>query len=353
MSSLQNQPLPLGILINVGDRTDAAKYHPVLGWFPLLISERLLLRQGRTLFLSTLSHVESNGTPLTGWVMGNTFTPRLLRDLPFEYVRDRIVTTIRAARHRGARVAVLTGQLGGGSLGAKVVQYCHSEATPDLHDMILSTGNGYTVAVIFDAVQLAAAQRGLDLSGSRIAVVGGYGSIGRAVLHLMAEKLPAKELMVLGHRDKELRQIARQLESKGARVSTHTDFACLPQADVIVSVTNAAHPIILPQHLKHGAILCDAAAPRDVSPIVRTERPDVFLFRGGIVQFPSATRADLGYDVRLGAPDHAYACFGEGAILAFTGRADLATESNIINPSKVSQLHEIGKELGFKVILKQ
>jgi predicted amino acid dehydrogenase len=350
---MSKQALPLGILINIGDRTDAAKYHALLGYIPLYISERLFLKRGEAILLSKVSHIETQGMELPAWVIGSTLTPRLLRQLPFEVTRDRIVEAIRMAKRQGAQVAVLTGQLGGGSLGARVISHCHSDAVPDLHDMTLTTGNGYTVAVIVEAIELAAHQRGVDLSTSKVAVVGGYGSIGRAVLQQFASHVPTRELMVVGNREPEAKQVARQLERKGAVATIHTDFSQLNQADVLISVTNATHPIIMPDHVKQNAIVCDAAAPRDVSPEVREKRPDAFVFRGGIVEFPSKTKANLGYDVRLGDTNLAYACFAEGAILAFSGEREMATESNLINPAKVSRLHELGKELCFKVTLKQ
>jgi predicted amino acid dehydrogenase len=88
----------------------------------------------------------------------------------------------------------------------------------------------------------------------------------------------------------------------------------LKDADVVVTVTSAADAVILPEHLKKGAVVCDVARPRDVSVRVAKERNDVLIIEGGLVNVPGA-KLDFGFDFGFPAKT-AYACMSETMILA-------------------------------------
>ena len=70
-------------------------------------------------------------------------------------------------------------------------------------------------------------------------------------------------------------------------ISLFTDVAAgLKDADIIITVTSAVDAVILPEHIKPGAVVCDVARPRDVSVRVARERDDVLVIEGGVVQVP-------------------------------------------------------------------
>ena len=49
------------------------------------------------------------------------------------------------------------------------------------------------------------------------------------------------------------------------RAEASVDLQSLRGADAIITVTSAADSVIMPEHLKPGAVVCDVARPRDVS----------------------------------------------------------------------------------------
>jgi len=65
-----------------------------------------------------------------------------------------------------------------------------------------------------------------------------------------------------------------------------TSFEAIKAADAIVTVTSDDAAVILPEHLKPGAVVCDVARPRDVSVRVAKERKDVLVIEGGVVRVP-------------------------------------------------------------------
>ena len=87
----------------------------------------------------------------------------------------------------------------------------------------------------------------------------------------------------------------------------------LNKADVVLTVTGSATPIIEPEDLKPGAVVCDVARPRDVSQQVAQARPDVLVIEGGVVQVPGLV--NFGFDFGF-PPGTSFACMAETMILA-------------------------------------
>ena len=107
------------------------------------------------------------------------------------------------------------------------------------------------------------------------------------------------------------------------RSRLYTDVAAgLKDADIIITVTSAVDAVILPEHIKPGAVVCDVARPRDVSVRVAKERDDVLVIEGGVVQVPGEMRLPKPGQARQRSstfgfpPGTAYACMSETMMLA-------------------------------------
>jgi predicted amino acid dehydrogenase len=122
-------------------------------------------------------------------------------------------------------------------------------------------------------------------------------------------------VILVARAQQRLRALASSLDAAVPTTVT-TEMAAVRGADLVVLLTAAAGTVLTPEHLAAGAVVLDATQPRNTSPALIRDRPDVLVVDGGVVDIPSL-RLD-GADV--GLPERrAYACFAETAMLALTG----------------------------------
>jgi fatty aldehyde-generating acyl-ACP reductase len=142
-------------------------------------------------------------------------------------------------------------------------------------------------------------------------------------------------------------QMQDQLEtSEACRVRVSTQIGDIREADLVISATSAARPIIRPEHLKQGAIVCDMALPPDVSPRVAQERSDVLIIGGGVVDVPG--EVDFGFDFGL-APGRAYACLAETMALALDGRYESYSLGKRVQVERVREIARLAWKHGFRL----
>jgi len=125
-----------------------------------------------------------------------------------------------------------------------------------------------------------------------------------------------------------------------------TDVSRIREADAIITVTSSDAAIIMPEHLKPGAIICDVARPRDVSVRVAKERKDILVIEGGVVAVPG----DVNFNFNFGFPEKtAYACMSETMILALEGNPDLYdfTLGKDVSVAQVEQITGLADKHGF------
>jgi predicted amino acid dehydrogenase len=231
---------------------------------------------------------------------------RHMLDRPGE-ARDRIRRAVNRAVKLGADVVglgALTGPVTAGGVALR-----------GRTDIGVTNGNAFTAAIVDSQVrQLLDA--GVTRSGARdVAVVGATGSVGTAVVGLLARDRAVDRLTVMARSAPRLNALAHQA---GRRVSTTatTRIDDVANADLIVLLTASSDAVLRAEHLKPGAVVLDATQPRNTSPDLLTSRPDVTVVDGGIVDIPSLRLK--GGDI--GLPNgRAYACFAETALLALSG----------------------------------
>jgi predicted amino acid dehydrogenase len=216
-------------------------------------------------------------------------------------------------------------------------------------DIPVTTGNSLTVALAVEALEKVAQGRSVRLETAAAAVVGATGSIGATCAELLAPLV--ERLVLIGRREVRLAQARARVEAAGARrVHTSTDVRDVGEADLVLSATNSTRPIIQPQHLKQGAIVCDVALPQDVSPRVERERGDVLVIEGGVVDVPG--EVNFHFDFGL-PPGKAYACMAEAMILALEGRYESYSLGKQVRVERAHEIAHLARKHGFSVVSRQ
>lgn len=289
-----------------------------------------------------LSHVtgarsEATGKEIEGWLVACPFTARQMLQMSPPVVYKKIVQTGRMAERLGARILGLlafTSVIGDG--GVTIAQRLHIPVT---------TGRSLTVAVTVEALERAARNRGIQPESAVTAVVGATGTIGSACAEWLAPAVA--ELVLVGRQDARLAQVAARVRAAGARrVRTSTRIEDIGEADLVLSATNTARPVIQPEHLKRGAVVCDVARPSDVSPRVARERDDVRIVEGGVLDVPG--EVDFGFSFGL-PPGQAYACMAETMVLAMEGRYESYSLGKQVRMEQIREIAQLARKHGFRI----
>jgi predicted amino acid dehydrogenase len=318
-------------------RRDVARKFPLLGRLPPGIIDYF----SRFFPPVLLSHVvgirsEDSGKEIEGWLVACPMTPSRMLEVPLTTAYAKIIQTGRLAEGLGARV------LGLGAFTA-IVGDAGCTVSQEL-SIPVTTGSSYTVAVAAEASMEAAQRIGLEPARSVVAIVGAYGSTGRACARLLASRV--KTLVLVGRGLARLRGVKRQVESLGTPAVATTNLQSIREADIVLSMTSSTGPIIRPDLLKSGAVVCDVSRPRSVSRRVAKERDDVLVIEGGVVEVPG--QVDFGFDFGF-PPGQAYACMAETMLLAMEGRYECYSLGRQISPDRVQEIACLARKHGFRL----
>lgn len=320
-------------------RRDVARKWPVARYLPEIVVAAALPRISPKI-VSHITGIRSEGTggEAEGWFIVCPLTPRQLLSLPPETVYKRLIQCGKIAEELGAGIVglgALTSVVGDG--GVTVAQNLNIAVT---------TGNSYTVATAVEGAKRGAALMDVPLNEATVAVVGAAGSIGRTCAWLLAKEV--KRLVLVGRTTTRLVPLAGEIaETINADVSVTDNIAGgLTNADVVVTVTSAADAVILPEHLKKGAVVCDVARPRDVSVRVARERKDVLVIEGGMVAVPG----DVDFHFDFGFPARtAYACMSETIMLALDNRYESFTLGKDVSVAQAEETQRLAGRHGFRL----
>lgn len=314
---------------------DAARKYGALRYVPDGVIESLL----RFVTPKVVSHITGikslTGAQTEGWFIGCPLTARQFRDGDPDRAVAKVIEAGRIAQDLGADIV---------GLGAftSVVGDAGLTVAREL-DIAVTTGNSYTIATAAEGVVKAARLVGHEVPACQAAILGATGSIGKVVARLLA---PQVRRVVLNARRREpLEELAADLEGLGAEIVVETDpAAALADSDIVVAVTSAVESVIEPRMIKTGAIICDAARPRDVSVAVARERDDVLVIEGGAVAIPGQVEFNFNFGF---PPREAYACMAETMILALEGRCEDYSLGREIKLEQVQEIAALAERHGF------
>jgi fatty aldehyde-generating acyl-ACP reductase len=273
------------------------------------------------------------GSDITGaMLIAPLTTVQMLQDPAL--ARKRVFQSVQLAQKMGARIV---------GLGAFT-----SIVTKDGLDLVgkvnvgITTGNTHSAGIAVQNVIAAAVLTNLSLPHSTVAIVGAAGSVGSACAKLLAPVV--SKLVLVDIKREGLRRVREQISIGPVDVVTSSKLDGLSEADVVIAATNSPHGIISAHHLRSGAIVIDAAQPKNVSQKIPSERPDVLVIESAIVQTPGV---NCHFD--LGLKDgEALGCLSETMLLAAIGRHSNYSIGKA-DPKQAAEILSVGRELGFKL----
>lgn len=326
------------IIHPLNPKRDVSRKYPALGKLPAWLIEFLSIFYPPVL-VSEIEGVQSaeNGRFLKGWFVACPLTPNMMMRLPTGLVYRKIVQTGKLAEKLGAKILGLgafTSVVGDG--GISIAKQLNIPVT---------TGDSYTVAQAAHAIREAAVLLEKPLAESIVAIVGATGAIGSVCAQLLAPD--CGKMLLIGRRTEKLNKVAAAVRQQGNHdVEVSANIDDLAQAHFIITVTSAVDTIIEPQHLRHGAVVCDVSRPRDVSKQVAERRPDVLVIEGGMVEIPGPVNFNFNFGF---PPKMAYACMAETMALALDKNYASFTLGKDIKLSQVQTIDTIATRHGFKL----
>ena len=209
-------------------------------------------------------------------------------------------------------------------------------------DIGVTNGNAFTAAIVHRQVRelLHRSRRG------RVGIVGASGSVGSAVTRLLARDGTAAELVLVARGSSALTSLANSL---GRRVPTrvaHT-IGAVADCDIVVLLTAAADTVLRSEHLRFGATVLDATQPRNTSPDLQLQRPDVLVLDGGVVDVAGMSL----HGGSMGLPDgQTFACLAETMLLSLSNHRGHFTlgRPTLDQVDHVSELAVAHGHLGFR-----
>src|SRR5712692_1566846 len=258
---------------------------------------------------------------------------------------DQMIRNPRLARKRVYQTARLAEKMGARIAGLGAFTSIVTKDGKDLQGKVtvgLTTGNAHSAAIAVQNVLNAAALTNLSLPHSTVAIVGGAGSVGSACAKLLS-RLAAK-LILVDIKKEELKKVLQQLHGHPCQLDGTTCIDAVKQADIIIAATNSPRTLITAEHLKPGAIVIDAAQPKNVSEQVPRKRRDVLVIESAIVNTPGV---ECNFDLGLG-PSETFGCMSESMLLTAIGwQGDYSLGK--ADPQQANEMIKIGRELGFRL----
>jgi acetylornithine/succinyldiaminopimelate/putrescine aminotransferase/predicted amino acid dehydrogenase len=340
-----------------------------------------------------------DGTLAEGWLIGVPFGAREIMSLPREETAEVIKQAVDMGRDLGAKIVGLGALSSVVTRGGRAVQG---------RGPAITSGNSFTVLMAMEALVLGAQKMHINLATAKGAVLGATGSIGRACALLLSEKMTnivvlgnpdhvtssknrlaslmrdmyrkAVQRYQMGELeglskwvDETLRALAalntreaqeyykEMLEEKTIDsglieeichylniplpVSSSLEIKeTLPHCSIIIATSNSPEFLVYPEDLRPGAVICDVARPADVAPECYTERNDVLILEGGLVQYPDT----ISFGPNLGYRDGVnVACLSETILLALEGDYNDYSIGSKMPLETIEYMRYLGAKHGF------
>lgn len=335
------QTTHVGFLGHFVEASDLRRWDPSLAPYPDEACARFLLRTRGQMDPFVLDEAvvhSTTGARCRGTMIALPFTgaeaEEALRSGDDGWLQGWIEGAVELAGELGCTV------LGFGGYTSIATRSCRSVYAPGL---AVTTGNALTAAAALEATFRAADM--LDLRGRRLGVVGATGNIGRVLAEVAAPQVDEVLLVARSGAARRLRPLADTLDVP-VRLSTEMDD--LRTCDLILSATNSARPVILPEHVapERPVVVSDVAVPGDVDARVRAERPEALVLEGGVIRPPLGQEVDFGG--LLSRPAGMYGCLAETFLLGLEGIQE-SFSRGLLSPEVVERARMLAERHGFSI----
>lgn len=286
------------------DLSDVARKVPLAHFLPSHLVKLWLRYQWPIVGSYITGLKKKDGQPAPGVMIFSPLTTEQMIKTP-HLARKRIHQATQLAERMGAQIV---------GLGAFA-----SILTKDGHDLAdkvgvgLTTGNAFSAAIAVQNAVLASYQTNLSLPHAIVAVIGGIGSVGSACAKLLAPV--SAGLILVDIKKNDLKKAVQYFQDRSILAEYASSVDAVKKADIIIVATNSPHTLVTAEHLKPGAIVIDAAQPKNVSETVPRERPDVLVIESAVVTTPGIS---CNFDLGVG-PSEALGCLSETMLLAAVG----------------------------------
>ncbi len=213
-------------------------------------------------------------------------------------------------------------------------------------DVSITNGNAFTAASLYRAV-VKLLETNPDLVEHQ-AIVGATGSVGSCLAKLLVKKNYCDKLLLVARNLTKLEKLKKELKaiSPSVHIEVSDKMSSIKKSNLITLLTASASNIVGPEMLKPNAVILDGTQPRNTSPELLQQRPDVTVVDGGIVSIPGITLKHGN----IGLPhNNYYACFSETLLWALDGQSEHFSIGNptVEQAEHIDQLAKKYKVLGF------
>ena len=253
---------------------------------------------------------------------------------------SKVVKACKIAERYGVGIVTL------GGFTSIIAERIGHEISKEVH-VPVTTGNTFTAAMVLEGIYKAVDQLGVDLSKTKVAIVGGTGDIGSACARVLVDQV--KQLTLTGRTKRNLKLLNKELSSKKkAKVITTTENEkTVKEADIIIAAASVSASILKMEWFKPGAIICDVGYPKNISYSPKI-RKDILIFSGGLTKPPSIV--DFPIDTGLPSNEIMYGCFAEAIILSLEKRYEnYSFGRGNISAEKIKEIRDMGVKHGFEV----
>lgn len=320
-------------LVHPRDISDMARPLPWIKYIPDKVTEEIIKRlKGRLGFIvwskfNVYDKVE-------GWIIFVSLTGEQIMTLPRKYVQNRILDAVLYAQDN-LKVDLV-------GLGAYITPITNAGQWIVKQDRIninVTHGDSFSVAIAFEGLNKIADKLNRPLLKNKLALIGAYGLIGKALAQLLVDKCAT--LYLIGRNRSKLEALHRILSPRFTEIITSLDLDDVKNCDYVVTATSYSKALIHPHHLKKEAIVYDIAQPINLHPSTLEARPDVLRIDGCYVKIPGI---DLGVDMGP-PPGTTFSCLAETIMQALEGN-----EGNYVGEISLEYVETTmrwGKKYGF------
>ncbi|MEK7120234.1 MAG: hypothetical protein AAB824_01710 [Patescibacteria group bacterium] len=328
----------MAFLVHLRDIEDLAHVLPL----PKFLFGKILRRPLLSLFwklkgrngFSVVSkfHVnsEADGHIILIWLTG----AQVMDPSKNKMVRKRILeATLYAQNRLGCSVVGL------GALTASVTKSGEWLAQAPEVKVAITHGDSYAAALAIQGVNDVIQKISLPKKDSVLAVVGATGIIGKTVSLALAPNFD--KLILIGRDTFRLKTLQEEAQKCGCQVVIDSDLIQVRNADIVITATSAPKAIIKPEHLKQNAVVLEVSQPRNVSPALIKQRPDILLIDGSIASVPSNVKF---WWMSL-PPYHTFGCMAETVLQTIAN--DNNHHVGKVDPLFMDIVMERGRDFGF------